>query len=162
MSGAVVNCKKCRIVFKKRASELCPDCIKLEDKQFQILYRALQKSGANGGIAIDDLSSEVGIPIEDIEKFYREGRLSTAASFLKTPCQSCGVLVGETERSGRYCTKCGEIAATKAGVEIKSLQALEKEAAQEHARQQQMSLLKKKDSTPANKSFRSFGAYRQR
>lgn len=160
MAGAVINCRKCGKVFQKRATDLCPVCIQLEEEQFKILYRSLQKSASNGGIAIEELSVEVGISVEDIERFYRDGRLSTAASYLKLPCQACGVVMNEIDRRGRYCIKCSEIAATKAGVEVKSLQQLEKADEAERQRQQQLAMLKKHQT--ADKGVRKFGSNRRR
>lgn len=143
MKSTVANCKKCKKVFQKVLHNLCSDCIKLEEEQFKILYRTLQKSASNGGITIDDLSAEVGISVEDIESFYREGRLSTAGIFLKFSCQQCNVMMDERNRKGRYCLKCSDELASKAGVEVKSKQALEKSEAQERANQERLSLLKK-------------------
>jgi hypothetical protein len=150
MAAAVANCSKCNKIFQKILSDLCPTCIQLEEEQFTLLYRALQKSAAHGGIAIETLSADLGIPVEDIERFYLEGRLSTAGIFLKFSCQGCGLVVGDMARKGRYCLKCSEMTATKAGVEVKSRQELEKEDAKEAARQKQLALLKKNQPTDNN------------
>ena len=69
MSLSLANCKKCKKVFQKRLSDLCPDCITVEEEQFKALYRALQKY-REYGVAIEELSNEVGIPVSDIEEFY--------------------------------------------------------------------------------------------
>lgn len=159
MAGAVANCKKCGMIFQKVSNDFCSKCAKQEEEQVMALYRALQNSEAQGGIAIDELSSELGVPVDDIERFYREGRLSTAGIFLKFSCQGCGVMTGEIGRRGRYCLKCSEMAANKAGVEVKTIQALNKAQAQEQMRQQQLALLKKNQ--PAPEGMRKFGG-RQR
>jgi hypothetical protein len=155
MAGDVANCKKCGKVFQKVRNEICVPCVQLEDEHFKILYRALQKSAANGGIAIGDLACETAIPGEDIERYYLEGRLSTAGTHLKIPCQSCGVMTRDIERKGRFCVKCSETTANKARVEVKSFQELEKADAQERLRQQQLALLKKNQ--PAGQAARKFG-----
>jgi hypothetical protein len=158
MQVAIGNCKKCGKIFQKKTTEVsCYDCLKQEEEQFTLLYRTLQKSGTQGGIAIEALSAEVGVPVEEIERFYREGRLSTAGIFLKIPCQACGVMTTEVERRGRYCVKCSEMAANKAGVEIKSVQELDKAEAEEAKRQKQLAMLKKNQPTDG----RRFGGSRR-
>lgn len=159
MQVTISNCKKCGKVFKRHANEVsCYACVKQEEEQFTLLYRTLQRSAPNGGIAIEELSAEVKVPVEEIERFYWEGRLSTAGAFLKMTCQACGVLTNERERRGRYCLKCSEMAANKAGVEIKSVQELDKQEAEAQHRQRQLSLLKKNQ--PADKNARRFGTSR--
>jgi len=156
MVGQVSNCRKCKKLFQRVASDLCQSCIALEEEQFTILYRALQKSGQQGGIAIDELAEQVGVPVEDIERFYLEGRLSTAGTNLKMPCQACGMMMRDIDRKGRYCVKCSEMTANRAGVEVKTMQQIQKADEEEHRRQQQMSLLKK-SSLPGAEA-RKFGS----
>lgn len=160
MAGAVINCKKCNKIFQKRISDLCPACILVEEEQFKVLYRALQKSASQGGIAIEELSNEVEIPVEDIERFYLEGRLSTAGSLLKFQCQTCGVMMAAHERKGRFCHKCSEYTASKAGVEVKSTNQLEKASMEERQRQERLALLKKNQ--PQKPTERRFGVGRNR
>lgn len=155
MQATVCNCKKCGKIFQRRTTDICPECVKVEEEQFTLLYRTLQKSVSQGGIAIEELSAQVGVSIEDIEKFYLEGRLSTAGTLLKIPCQACGVMTRDIERKGRYCSKCSEETANKAGVEIKSVQEIEKAEAEEAKRQQQANMLKKASSS--DKTVRAFG-----
>jgi len=78
MGGNVMNCKKCNKIFQQRLHPICPACIRLEEEKFTHLYRLLQESASEGGIAIQVLSSTVGISVDEIEKMYMEGRLSTA------------------------------------------------------------------------------------
>lgn len=160
MSLVIFNCKRCGKVFQKRLSEMCPDCITLEEEQFKQLYRTLQKSATQGGIAIEELSAQVGVPVEEIERFYWEGRLSTAATYLKTQCHACGVTVRELERKGRYCLKCSEQTANKAGVEIKSIRDLEK-AEEEARKQEQMQALLKKQQASASTRYNAPGFERK-
>ena len=143
----VINCKKCSKIFEKRLSDLCADCLKIDDENFRTLYRLLQKSATMGGVAISDLSDEVGIPVEEIEQMFLEGRFSTAGAMLKFPCQTCGVLVGSWQRKGRFCISCSEKTAQQAGVEVKSKTALLKQAEEEHQQQQQAALLRKNRSS---------------
>jgi hypothetical protein len=127
MGGLVVNCKKCNKIFQQRLHPICPECIRLADEQFTLLYRRLQHSAAEGGIAIDDLAKELSISQEEIEKYYLEGRFSLAGMYLQIPCQACGVLCSERERKGRFCLSCSEETANQAGVEVKTFQELKQE-----------------------------------
>jgi hypothetical protein len=142
MSGKVLNCKKCQRIFQRRLSDLCPDCVKQEDDQFVILYRALQKTAAQGGIALDALALQMNIPAEAIEQMYLEGRLGMAGVYLKIPCQACRVLTHESERKGRFCVRCSEETANKAKVDVKSLRDLVREEDEEKRRQAQLRILK--------------------
>lgn len=142
MVGTVMNCKKCNKIFQQRLHPICPACLQREDQQFTNLYRLLQNSAGFGGIDINTLAVRVGMSADQIEKWYMEGRLSTAGLFLKMPCQSCGSMCGEHQRKGRYCLKCSEMTANQAGVEVKTVQELQREEADEQRRLQQESLLR--------------------
>lgn len=143
MADSVLNCKKCNKIFQRRLGDVCPHCIKQEEEHFTVLYRTLQKTAAQGGISLEALAKQVGIPAETIEKMYLEGRLSTAGVYLKLPCQQCGTLTQESGRKGRYCLRCSESTATQAGVEVKSIQEIRKEEDLQKRQQEQMELLKK-------------------
>lgn len=162
MPPIIANCKKCNRVFQKVIQDFCSACIALEEEQCKVLYRILQKSAARGGIVIGELSRESGVSTEDIERFYLEGRLSTAGTLLKFQCQGCSVMIGEPERRGRYCRECSHRTANQAGVEVKSRQSLEKSEAEARRRQEQLELLKKKSPPPAENAQRRFGMVRHR
>lgn len=160
MAPVVVNCRKCKKIFQKRLADICPECVRVEEEQFTVLYRTLQKSASQGGILIDDLAADVGMSVEDIERFYLEGRLSTAGIYLKMQCQACGMVMRDLDRRGRYCVKCSETTANQAGVEVKSIQELEKQEKQAQEQAQRMGLLKR--SQAAERATRKFGAYHSR
>ena len=140
---ALANCKKCSKIYEKRLSDLCPVCLEVDEENFRNLYRRLQKSASQGGIPITELANEVGVSVEEIEQIYLDGRFGTAGAMLKVPCINCSIMVGATQRKGRFCNACSEKTAQKAGVEIKSKQALEKEKQEELLREQQAGLLRK-------------------
>ena len=157
MPGNVINCKKCNKVFQRRLADHCPDCVKQEEEQFAILYRALQKSASQGGMEVSVLAEQVGISAEKIEKMYLEGRLSTAGNYLKLPCQACSTLTREIERKGRYCIACSEQTANRAGVEVKSIQAIRQAEEDEKTRQERMEIIKKAPTGPVKDEPRHFG-----
>ncbi len=143
MKATIANCKTCNNLFKKMTVDYCPNCFDVREENFKNVYRALQRTANTGGIAINELAENTETPLEMIEEFYHEGRLATASVLLKFPCASCGDLIPELQRKGRYCVNCSEKVANKAGVEVRSKQDLEKVQKEEMKKQQQASLLKK-------------------
>ncbi len=125
--SGIVNCKRCNKIFKKMVSEICPTCVEKENEQFQKMFRLLQSSQPHGGILIEDLSEQVGIPIEVIEEYYFEAKLGTAGLFLKFKCRACSEVLDENNRKGRYCIPCSNAVSNKAGVKVRSLQDIERE-----------------------------------
>lgn len=156
MAGSVINCKRCNKVFQKVTSqENCPACVRQEEEEVTLLYRRLQKSSSDGGILITELSEELEIPVEWIERYYLEGKLTTGGMFLKTICQGCSSVIREIQRKGRFCVTCSEETANKAGVEVKYISTIHKEEEAERRRQEQLQLLKKNQ--PAKNQPRKFG-----
>lgn len=140
---SIANCKRCNKIFQKRLSDQCTDCLQITEQEFRNVYRLLQRSSSDGGIAISQLSHETGVPIEEIEEFYVEGRLGTAASYLKYECATCGVLVGALQRKGRFCVNCSEKNAQDAGVEVKSKSDIDKRDKKLQEQQEQADLLRR-------------------
>ncbi|WP_373533135.1 hypothetical protein [Vampirovibrio sp.] len=156
MAGVVLNCKRCNSIFQKVTTSVnCSACVRLEEEQVTQLYRRLQKSANDGGISLQELSAELDIPAEEIERYYLDGKLTTGVMFLKTPCQGCGETIREIQRKGRFCVTCSEDTANKAGVEVKYLQSIQKEEEAERRRQEQINLLRK--SQPVKEQPRKFG-----
>lgn len=161
MESSIINCDRCKNICRQNSRKLCQNCMATVEEQFTQLYRVLQSSGAHGGITLSDLSVQVGASMEDIERYYAEGRFSTASAYLKLPCQHCKTILGPTERV--YCTECNKTVATKAGVEIKSLQALKKESEDEKRLEAQQALLKKKTASDLSRSgFGDFARHSNR
>ena len=149
------NCKSCKKLFQKRIHDLCTDCIQVDEERFQTLYRRLQKSGATGGVEIVQLAGELDIPCEEIEKFYLAGRLGTAGVFLKFNCQTCGTMMTEVIRRGRYCVSCSAKNSSEAGVEVKSIQDITRQDERERLLREYQDMLRKGDSRAARQFGRS-------
>jgi len=131
MGVTVSNCSRCNKIFQKIFQPLCPACCKIEDEKFSVLYRTLQKSGTDGGMPIDALSLATDVPVEDIDRYFQEGKLGTAETYLLIHCQVCNALCSANQRLGRFCVTCSEATATKAGVEVQDLRELTKRHAEE-------------------------------
>jgi hypothetical protein len=142
MGGMVNNCKKCNKLFQQIRQPYCHDCNRIEEEKFSTLYRALQKSASTGGRSIDDLSAEMDIPVEDIERYFLEGCLGTAGTYLQINCQGCGMSCNANQRLGRYCVTCSELTANKAKVEVYSIHELNKRHSETQRREQQAEMLK--------------------
>lgn len=96
----VDNCPKCGRLYVKNIMELCQPCIKELENQYVICAEYLRK---NRGTNIQELSDATEIPIKEITRFIREGRISIAnAPNMMLPCEVCGTLI----REGHMCDSC--------------------------------------------------------
>lgn len=154
---SVINCKKCNKVFKKQLSDYCPICIGERSELFTRLYRTIQHSEKDGGIAITELAQQEQTTVEEIETFYLDGKFGTAAMFLKIHCQNCKAVVGIHERTARYCIHCGGETAQKAGVQIRSLQEIREEEQQVKRQQDAAKLLSTAKPPPPANGLRKSG-----
>ena len=116
MSISVSNCKKCQRVFQRIASDYCYACKTQDDEACRAVYNELEKISKEGGIDTESLSKKLNISVEDIEKYYFEGRLSKMGGLLKIPCQSCKKLTTELERKGYFCLACYEKASSSGSI----------------------------------------------
>jgi Zn finger protein HypA/HybF involved in hydrogenase expression len=142
MAGpSIQNCQRCGIVFRSTTGgDKCPTCASLEFEYFQRVYDCLQRAGEKGA-AIDDISRTLNIPQDEILALFESGKLGIAANVLKTYCQGCNMLMSALQRVGKYCQQCAAQTAEAAGVEIKSRQQLEREAAEAQKREDHRKLL---------------------
>ncbi|AHV99355.1 TIGR03826 family flagellar region protein [Paenibacillus sabinae] len=94
------NCSRCGKIYVKNVMELCQSCIKELEKQYETCVNYLRK---NRGANIQELSDATDIPIKEITRFIREGRISIAnAPNIMYPCEVCGTLI----REGHMCDNC--------------------------------------------------------
>ncbi|KAA8997990.1 flagellar protein [Paenibacillus spiritus] len=94
------NCPRCGRLYVKNPSEMCQFCFKELEKQYETCVKYLREHrGAN----IQELSDATEIPIKEITRFIREGRISIAnAPNMTYPCEVCGTLI----REGHMCDNC--------------------------------------------------------
>lgn len=94
------NCPRCGRLYVKNLAELCHSCIKELENQYEICVNYLRE---NKGTNIQELSDATEIPIKEITRFIREGRISIAnAPNMTYPCEVCGTLI----REGHMCESC--------------------------------------------------------
>ena len=66
------NCPICGKLFVFMTRNMCPDCIKKEDEEFDLVREYINE---HAEATIDEVSEATGIPPSKILKFLKEGRL---------------------------------------------------------------------------------------
>ena len=102
--GELENCVNCGKLFVKVTRDVCPDCVKEEEKKFQTVYDFMKKR-ANRQATIPEIVEGTGVEEDLIIRFVKEKRLR-AAQFpnLTYPCEKCGKAI----QDGRLCTACSK------------------------------------------------------
>lgn len=100
--GELENCPLCDKLFVKSLRDVCQDCLKEEEEQFQKVYQFVRKR-ENRTATIKEVEEGTGVKEKLITKFVKQGRISVH-SFpnLGYPCESCGKII----REGRICGAC--------------------------------------------------------
>lgn len=100
--GELANCVKCDSLFVKVTRPICRDCIKEEDRLFNIVYDFLKKR-ENRKATIPEIVKATDVKEEMILQFVRDRRLRIAQfPHLSYPCERCG----EPIASGKLCENC--------------------------------------------------------
>lgn len=100
MGMNVANCPRCGKIFVKGFNEVCPNCVKDLEQQYEKCLKYLRE---NKGTTINDLSEATGVAVKQITKFIREGRISIIhAPNMSYPCEVCGTLI----RENTICEAC--------------------------------------------------------
>ncbi|SFM23863.1 flagellar operon protein TIGR03826 [Gracilibacillus orientalis] len=100
--GELANCARCNKVFVKITKSICPDCVKDDEKQFQIVYDFLKKR-ENRQATIPEIVEATGVKEDIILQFVKDNRLrSSQFPNLSYPCQRCGDPIA----SGKICENC--------------------------------------------------------
>lgn len=102
MELRIANCPKCGKVFTKTFGDVCPECQKEVERQYELCAKYLRE---NRKATIHELSEDTGVSIPQITKFIREGRISLHDNpNLGYPCSTCGTII----RQGTVCKSCQE------------------------------------------------------
>ncbi|MDD9271795.1 TIGR03826 family flagellar region protein [Paenibacillus sp. GCM10023248] len=100
MGMNVANCPRCGKIFVKGFAEVCPNCVKDLELQYEKCLKYLRE---NKGTTINDLSEATAVSIKQITKFIREGRISILhAPNMSYPCEVCGISI----RENTICESC--------------------------------------------------------
>lgn len=96
----VANCIRCKQVFNMTDKPVCPECIKNEERQFQVVKEFLEE---NRGSTLEEIVEATKVPVKRVQQFIKAGRLEgIEGGGLK--CARCGTLI----LKGKYCNKCTE------------------------------------------------------
>ncbi|MFC4387018.1 TIGR03826 family flagellar region protein [Gracilibacillus marinus] len=98
----IANCIRCDKLFARVSRPICHDCIKEEEKKYDIVYRFLRVR-ENRQATIPEIVEATGVEYELILQFVRENRLRPAQfPNLSYPCERCGAPIGR----GKLCENC--------------------------------------------------------
>ncbi|MGC8971094.1 MAG: MerR family transcriptional regulator [bacterium] len=90
----LANCKECGRLFVKTSSDICPECQKKEEEDFNRVKEYLK---THPNAKLQDIVDATGVSEAKVSKFIKAGRLS-----VKPMCESCGKPID----SGRFCPEC--------------------------------------------------------
>ncbi len=99
---SIRNCPECGKLFEFFFKNLCPDCIKKEEGDFEAIVAYLKN---NPGVGITEISEATGIGANRIIKMLKSGRLITVCEqhgILLLNCGRCGKPIAE----GQFCLQC--------------------------------------------------------
>ncbi|WP_281883063.1 TIGR03826 family flagellar region protein [Paenibacillus sp. YYML68] len=100
MSLNVANCHRCGKVFMKNSYGVCPNCVKDIERMYQ---KCLDYLREHRQCTLQELSDETEVPVSQITKFIREGRISIKHNpNMSLSCEVCG----ESTREGTICEAC--------------------------------------------------------
>jgi flagellar operon protein (TIGR03826 family) len=100
MSLNVSNCPRCGKIFIHGIHDICPDCVKDIERQYEKCLKYLREFRK---CTLLELSEATEVSVKQITKFIREGRISIADNpNIFYSCEVCGASV----RSGALCDNC--------------------------------------------------------
>lgn len=97
------NCPNCNAIFvRTKFKDVCDNCKKEEDKQFDKVYSFIRKS-SNRTATMEQVVEETGVEEELIIKFIKTGKLRISQfPNLGIPCEKCGT----PTKNGKICDDC--------------------------------------------------------
>ncbi|WP_163970553.1 TIGR03826 family flagellar region protein [Oceanobacillus halotolerans] len=102
--GELANCSRCGALFVKNIRDICRDCYKKEEADFETVYSFLRKR-ENREATLKEIVEATGVDEDIIIKFIKEKRLRTSQfPKLAYPCERCGVDIVR----GKLCGKCSD------------------------------------------------------
>ncbi|WP_238323103.1 flagellar protein [Gorillibacterium massiliense] len=106
-------------------AELCPACVRELDEHCERCVKYIKE---NSGTTLQELSEATEIPVKQIIRFIREGRISLVRTpNLHYPCESCGEPIQEQT----LCDSCRQRMAKEIQASIKGDDALVQEQTKE-------------------------------
>lgn len=104
MMAELGNCTRCGKVFAKTVRDICLECYRKEEEDFQKVYRFLQNR-KNREATIHEIVEATGVDEDTIIKFLKQKRLRPSEfPKLGYPCEICGKNIVQ----GRLCEDCAK------------------------------------------------------
>lgn len=89
----ISNCPTCGKLFVKGLRDVCPECHKKVEDQYDTCLQYLRE---HKSCTMYELSDATGVSVKQITRFIREGRISLAhAPNMSYPCEVCGTPIRE-------------------------------------------------------------------
>ena len=99
----LVNCANCdSIMVANQFRDICQDCYKEEEKQFETVHKYMRKR-ENRAATMDQIVEATEVPEELLLKFIKNGRIQVKQfPNLGYPCDKCGSII----QTGKLCASC--------------------------------------------------------
>ncbi|MFD2671995.1 flagellar protein [Marinicrinis sediminis] len=100
MNLMAANCPRCGRLYNRASGDVCGNCIREIEQQYEKCLHYLRE---NKGSNIYEVSDATEVPVRQISKFIREGRISIMdAPNMGYPCEVCGEII----QTGGMCDNC--------------------------------------------------------
>jgi hypothetical protein len=109
----LANCVKCRRIFQRTISAMCPECYQVSLSQVSSAYRFILK---NPHLTLEEVADSCLIPYKELEQMLFDGKLGLAASNVIYHCQRCGRPTDARIRRGHFCNGCADRIESAAGL----------------------------------------------
>lgn len=99
----IKNCPECGKVFSAVSGDICPECQKIEEEEYEKVYKFLKEHPFS---SIEKVSAETGVSRRKILKFLRKGEITGAETSRekKSKCYFCGTPIS----GGKLCQNCAK------------------------------------------------------
>jgi ribosomal protein L32 len=112
----IKNCPECGKVFSTISGDICPECKKIEEEEYEKVYKFLKENPLS---SIERVVSETGVSRRKILKFLKRGEITGMEIQKELRCSHCGRPISV----GRFCKDC----AKKLSDKLKGKEMLKKE-----------------------------------
>ena len=101
----LINCKKCGILFEKKLRDICPKCLEKDNMTIDKIEKYIKKCPEQF-ISFEMISEAIGLERDEVEDFYKKGRLTIITGRLVTRCRICGIEIKGVQGNSNFCGKC--------------------------------------------------------
>lgn len=93
-------CSRCQRIYPKNQHGVCANCLKEIENQYEACVKFLRENRAS---SLQELSDATEVPVRQIAKFIRDGRISIKnLPNMAYGCEVCGTDI----REGHICDSC--------------------------------------------------------